>query len=51
MKVHHTYKSCQLPDLFDWTSEMERRAFDHRTSLPGFSRHCSNPHRKCGLLE
>jgi hypothetical protein len=31
MKVHHPSKSGQLPDLFDWNSEMERRPVDHRT--------------------
>ena len=31
MKIYHPPKSYQLPDLFDWASEMERHAVDHRT--------------------
>ena len=38
MKIHHPPKSCQLPDLFDWASEMERRSVDHRTRW--VARHC-----------
>lgn len=30
MKLHHKAKLCQLPDLFDWVVEQDRRVADHR---------------------
>ncbi len=30
MKLHHKAKSYQLPDLFDWVAEQDRRVADHR---------------------
>ena len=36
--LHHSPKSCQFPDLFDWASERGRRAVDHRVRW--VARHC-----------
>jgi hypothetical protein len=37
-KLHHPKKRCQLPDLFDWAAEQDRRVADHRVWW--VSRHC-----------
>jgi hypothetical protein len=28
--LHHKSRHCQLPDLFDWVAEQDRRVADHR---------------------
>jgi hypothetical protein len=38
MKLHHKANYCQLPDLFDWVAELDRRAADHRVRW--LARHC-----------
>jgi hypothetical protein len=39
MKVHHPSKRFQVPDLFDWAAEQERRGADHRVRW--VAQHCS----------
>ena len=38
MKVHQKPQKFQLPDLFDWADELERRSASHRVRW--VARHC-----------
>jgi hypothetical protein len=40
-KLHHPKRHYQLPDLFDWVAEQDRRVADHRVRW--VSRRCRVP--------